>query len=54
MDPLKKKFADKSAALKTKIKAMLKEKGAIKVDEVTLKQVFAKEEKNLFQKRYSG
>ena len=40
MDPLKKKFADKSAALKTKIKAMLKEKGQIKVDEVMLRQVF--------------
>lgn len=40
MDPLKKKFADKSAALRTQIKAMLKEKGATKVDEVNLKQVF--------------
>jgi len=40
MDPLKKKFAEKSAALRTKIKATLKEKGATKVDEVTLKQVF--------------
>ncbi|MFT4666634.1 MAG: citrate synthase [Polaribacter sp.] len=40
MDPLKKKFADKSAALKTQMKALLKEKGTTKVDEVTLSQVF--------------
>lgn len=40
MDPLKKKFADKSAALKVKIKAMLKEKGNVKVDEVTMAQMF--------------
>jgi len=40
MDPLKKKFAEKSNALKTKIKALLKEKGTTVVDQVTLKQVF--------------
>ncbi len=40
MDPLKQKFADKSAKLRAEIKAMLKEKGGTKVDEVTLKQVF--------------
>ncbi len=40
MDPLKKKFAEKSSALKTRIKALLKEKGNTKVDEVKLSQVF--------------
>lgn len=40
MDPLKKKFAEKSAALKIRIKALLKEKGETKVDEVMLRQVF--------------
>ena len=40
MDPLKKKFHEKSSKLKTEIKALLKENGGLKVDEVTLKQVF--------------
>lgn len=40
MDPLKQKFFDKSSKLKTEIKALLKEHGGKKVDEVTLKQVF--------------
>ncbi len=40
MDPLKKKFQEKSAALKVEIKAFLKENGNTKVDEVTLSQVF--------------
>lgn len=40
MDPLKKKFHEKSAALRTEIKALLKEHGDKKVDEVVLRQVF--------------
>ena len=40
MDPLKEKFFEKSSKLKAEMKAMLKEHGGIKVDEVTLKQVF--------------
>ena len=40
MDPLKKKFAEKSATLKAEMKAMLKQNGMTKVDEVTLAQVF--------------
>lgn len=40
MDPLKQKFHEKSSALAKELKAMLKEKGSLKVDEVTLKQVF--------------
>ena len=40
MDPLKEKFQEKAAALKTEIKALLKEQGSTVVDEVTLKQVF--------------
>ena len=40
MDPLKQKFQEKSAALRTKTRAMLKELGGTKVDEVTLKQIF--------------
>ncbi len=40
MDPLKQKFLEKSSALKTNIKEILKEQGARKVDEVNLKQVF--------------
>ncbi len=40
MDPLKQKFQEKSSALAKKLKAMLKEHGGQKVDEVTLKQVF--------------
>ncbi|MEL6862925.1 MAG: citrate (Si)-synthase [Bacteroidota bacterium] len=40
MDPLKKKFQEKSSALKAEIKALLKEHGNTKVDEVKLSQVF--------------
>ncbi|MFK8101771.1 MAG: citrate (Si)-synthase [Saprospiraceae bacterium] len=40
MDPLKQKFADKSQALRTEVKSLLKAHGGQKVDEVTLKQVF--------------
>lgn len=40
MDPLKQKFFEKASALRTKVRATLKEKGNTKVDEVTLKQVF--------------
>ncbi len=40
MDPLKQKFYEKSSALRTEIKALLKEHGNQKVDEVVLKQVF--------------
>ncbi len=40
MDPLKEKFQEKASALKTEIKALLKEQGSTVVDEVTLKQVF--------------
>jgi len=40
MDPLKQKFFEKSSALKSQLKALLKEHGGKKVDEVTLKQVF--------------
>ena len=40
MDPLKKKFHEKSSKLKAEIKALLKENGNLKVDEVTLRQVF--------------
>ena len=40
MDPLKQKFHEKSTALRTEVKALLKEHGGRKVDEVTLKQVF--------------
>ncbi len=40
MDPLKQKFKEKSSELKTKIKALLKEHGNTKVDEVVLGQVF--------------
>ncbi len=38
MDPLKKLFFEKSTALKAEIKATLKERGAEKLDEVTLAQ----------------
>jgi len=38
MDPLKKLFFEKSSALKAEIKATLKERGAEKIDEVTLSQ----------------
>lgn len=40
MDLLKKKFQEKSLALKTEIRAFLKEKGDTIVDQVTLSQVF--------------
>ncbi|GJM34885.1 MAG: type I citrate synthase [Saprospiraceae bacterium] len=40
MDPLKQKFNQKAAELKKEIKALLKEKGNTKVDEVVLSQVF--------------
>lgn len=40
MDPLKQKFQEKASALGKELKAMLKEHGGKKVDEVTLKQVF--------------
>ncbi len=40
MDPLKQKFQEKSSALKTEIKALLKKHGETKVDEVQLRQVF--------------
>jgi len=40
MDPLKQKFQEKSTALKAEIKALLKEHGNTKVDEVKLSQVF--------------
>lgn len=40
MDPLKQKFFEKASALKGEIRAMLKEKGQVKVDEVTLSQIF--------------
>ncbi len=41
MDPLKQKFHEKSSALKKEIKAILKENGDKKVDEVVLKQVIS-------------
>lgn len=40
MDPLKQKFNEKASELKGQMRAMLKEHGNDKVDEVTLKQVF--------------
>lgn len=40
MDPLKQKFKEKSSEQKAKIKALLKEHGNKKVDEVLLNQVF--------------
>ncbi len=40
MDPLKQKFQEKASKLKTEVKALLKEQGGTKVDEVTLRQVF--------------
>ncbi|MEZ4949588.1 MAG: citrate (Si)-synthase, eukaryotic [Saprospiraceae bacterium] len=39
-DPLKKKFDEKSSKLRASLKALIKEKGATKVDEVTVSQVF--------------
>ncbi|MEM6380255.1 MAG: citrate (Si)-synthase [Bacteroidota bacterium] len=40
MDPLKKKFIDKATALRTEVRALLKEHGSTKVDEVVLKQLY--------------
>ncbi|MEM1219732.1 MAG: citrate (Si)-synthase [Bacteroidota bacterium] len=40
MDPLKKKFQEKSTALKAEIRAFLKEHGSRKMDEVTLAQIY--------------
>jgi len=40
LDPLKNKFREKALALAIETKAKLKESGGLKVDEVTLKQVF--------------
>jgi len=40
MDRLKQKFYEKSSALKTEVRSLLKEHGSLKVDEVSLKQVF--------------
>ena len=40
MDPLKQLFHEKASSLKTQLKAMLKEHGNRKIDEVTLKQIF--------------
>ncbi len=40
MDPLKQKFSAKSAALRTELRALIKEHGQLKVDEVKLAQVF--------------
>ncbi len=40
MDPLKQKFNEKASALRTEMRALLKEHGAQKVDEVILSQVF--------------
>ena len=40
MDPLKKKFSEKSSALAKEVKALLKAKGTTKVDEVVVKQLY--------------
>lgn len=40
MDPLKQKFQQKSSNLKAEIKALLKEHGSRKMDEVTLEQIY--------------
>ena len=40
MDPLKKKFIEKASELRTEVKALLKEQGNKKVDEVVLKQLY--------------
>lgn len=40
MDPLKQKFNEKASALRTEMRALLKEHGTQKVDEVILSQVF--------------
>lgn len=39
MDPLKQKFIEKASTLRTEVKALLKEHGNKKVDEVTLSQI---------------
>ena len=39
MDPLKKKFAEKSALLKAELKSIVREKGKVKIVEVTLEQM---------------
>ena len=40
MDPLKQRFYEKASALAKEMKALLKEHGELKVDEVTLSQVY--------------
>lgn len=40
MDPLKQKFIEKASALRDEVKALLKENGDKKVDEVILKQIY--------------
>jgi citrate synthase len=40
MDPLKQKFHEKASALRTEIRAILKEHGDLKVDEVKLEQIY--------------
>ena len=40
MDPLKKKFFEKASALRTEVRAILKEHGNTKVDEVVLRQLY--------------
>lgn len=40
MDPLKQKFQEKASALKSEVKALLKEHGDLKVEEVQLGQIF--------------
>ena len=40
MDPLKQKFSEKASALRTEMKALLKEHGETKLDEVMLRQAF--------------
>jgi citrate synthase len=40
MDPLKKKFIEKASELRNEVKALLKEHGTMKVDEVVLKQLY--------------
>ena len=40
MDPLKQRFYEKSSALTAEMKSLLKEHGALKIDEVKLSQAF--------------
>lgn len=40
MDPLKSKFIEKASELRNEVKALLKEHGTMKVDEVALKQLY--------------